>query len=192
MMNGVYIDVFVYYKTADSPAAQERHINQVNRSRKLIALHWATQPKIQAKKTRLVRILYPIVKKIPFSWIHKYNQRVLNKYESKNTHYRFDSTGFNLKKVGAVPDEWFHGTVDIDFCGEKFPIPAHYDDYLRHWFGDDYMSLLPVSARASVHDVVRIDLGQYLFDETKHDPRFRDVDIRGELFEQIPDSDKTV
>lgn len=52
------------------------------------------------------------------------------------------------------------------------------------------MELLPVSGRKSVHDVVRIDLGQNLFDETMHDNAFRDVDLRGELYETYKQTTK--
>ncbi|MCD8119013.1 MAG: LicD family protein [Lachnospiraceae bacterium] len=188
MMNGVYIDIFIYYKTADRPGKQKKHIRQIKFMRNVLGAHWSLKPK-KTRYKHLYPIVWRIIKKIPWKWVHKYNRHVLEKYEKKNTHYRLDSTGFNLVKVGAVPDEWFHGTVEAEFCGRKFPILEHYDDFLRHWYGNHYMELLPLSDRKSVHDVVRIDLGQNLFDETMHDPRFRQADVRGELFEKIPGSE---
>ena len=105
------------------------------------------------------------------------------KYSWRDTRYGIDG-GFDLEVGRAVRDGWFHGTVDGEFCGHTFPILEHYNDYLSHWYSSHYMELLPISARASVHDVIRIDLGQNLFAETAHDKRFRDVDLRGELFEK--------
>lgn len=182
MMNGVYIDIFVYYKTSDHPFFQKLHIRHINAVRRLIGIRWADKPRKNIHYYFSI-VALPIMRLFPFMWLHKYYMHVLKRYEKKGTHYRVDSMGFNLKKVGAVPDEWFHGTIETNFCGLKLPILEHYDDYLRHWYGEHYMDLLPLSGRKSVHDVVRIDLGQYLFDETKHDPAFRDVDLRGELFE---------
>lgn len=184
MMNGVYIDVFIYYKTSDHPFFQKLHIRHINAVRRLIGIRWADKPRKNIHYYFSI-VALPIMRLFPFIWLHKYYMHVLKHYEKKNTHYRVDSMGFNLKKVGAVPDEWFHGTIETDFCGLRLPILEHYDDYLRHWYGEHYMELLPLAGRKSVHDVIRIDLGQNLFDETKHDAAFRNVDLRGELFEHL-------
>lgn len=179
MLNGVYIDVFVYYKTSNNKFFQKLHIKQIALLRKAIGIRWA----IRKKPSRLYNIAFTISHWFPAKWYDKYYRHVLMKYNRrKSSKYRVDG-GFNLEKVGAFPDEWFHGTQEAEFCGRKFPIPVHYKEYLTHWFGPNYMSLLPVTDRISVHDVVRIDLGQNLFEETRKDPRFRDVDLRGELYE---------
>lgn len=180
MLNGVYIDVFLYYKTANSPRKQQKHIKQVRTARNLLGIRWADR---KYQKGRFYRLCWDISHKLPDSWFDKYYRHVCMKYDKKNTDYRIDG-GFNLEVAGAVPDEWFHGTVDATFCGHTFPILEHYNDFLTHWYSSHYMELLPVDGRKSVHDVVRIDIGQNLFDETKHDPRFRDVDLRGELYEE--------
>ncbi len=182
MMNGVYIDVFVYFKTSNIPFMQKFHLWYIQVVRRLIGLRWADRPRKNLHYYKSM-VALPIMRLFPFLWLHKYYIHVLSWYEKRKTHFRVDSMGFNLKKVGAVPDEWFHGTVEAEFCGKKYPILAHYNDFLSHWYTNKYMELLPVSSRKSVHDVVRIDLGQNLFDETTHDPAFRDVDLRGELFE---------
>lgn len=178
MLNGLYIDVFVYYRTANTEFFQKKHIREIHELRKLIGIRWA----IRKKKGIRYRISYNITHLFPASWFDKWYRHVLMKYNWRKTKYRVDG-GFNLERVGALPDEWFHGTVDATFCGHTFPILQNYDSYLRHWYGDEYMKLLPPGKRQSVHDVVRIDLGQNLFDETRKDKRFRDVDLRGELYE---------
>lgn len=179
MLNGVYIDVFLYYKTANSPSAQQRHIRQVRRWRNLLGIRWADR---KYQKGKFYRFCWDVTHKIDGKFFDKKYRKVCMKYDKKDTAYRIDG-GFNLEKAGAVPDEWFHGTVDATFCGYTFPILEHYDDFLTHWYSSHYMELLPVDGRKSVHDVVRIDIGQNLFDETKNDARFRDVDLRGELYE---------
>ncbi len=179
MLNGVYIDIFIYYKTADSEKKQQRHIRKLTKIREWLAVCWHIRP---VKKAFRYRIRYKISRHISHAWLDKYYRKVLMKYDRKNTAFRVDG-GFNLEKAGAVPDEWFHGTTDAEFCGYTFPILKHYDEFLSHWYSKQYMSLLPITERKSVHSVVRIDLGQNLFDETIHDSRFRDVDLRGELYE---------
>lgn len=179
MLNGVYIDVFLYYKTADTAKAQQKHIKQVRRWRNLLGIRWADR---KYQKGRFYRFCWDVTHRINGDYFDKKYRKVCMKYDKKDTKYRIDG-GFNLEKAGAVPDEWFHGTVDATFCGHTFPILEHYDDFLTHWYSSHYMELLPVDGRKSVHDVVRIDIGQSMFDETMHDPRFRDVDLRGELYE---------
>ena len=167
MLNGVYIDVFVYYRTSDKPFLQKLHLSHIAAARELLAIKWGTKNR-KSPHPLFARIFYYVTKITPFSWLHRYHHHVIALYEKRNTHYRLDSTGFNLSKVGAVPDEWFHGTTEGTFCGRTFPILAHYNEYLSH----------------SVHKVKRIDLGRNLFDETLDDPGFHELDLRGELFEQ--------
>lgn len=189
MMNGVYIDVFVYFKTSNIPAIQKFHLWYINVVRRLIGLRWADRPRKHLHYYKSM-IALPIMRLFPFAWLHKYYIHVLSWFEKSKSSYRVDSMGFNLKKVGAVPDEWFHGTVEAEFCGKKYPILARHDDFLKHWYGQRYMELLPVSGRKSVHDVVRIDLGQTMFPETVHDPKFRNVDLRGELYETYNENER--
>lgn len=178
MLNGVYIDVFVYYKTSNKKFWQNMHIKQLAIMRQAIGIRWA----IRKKPSRLYNILFTISHWFPAKWYDNYYRHLLMKYNRRKTNYRIDG-GFNLEKVRAFPDEWFHGTIDAEFCGKKYPILEHYKEYLTHWYSKNYMKLLPITDRISVHDVVRIDLGQNLFEETRKDPRFRDVDLRGELYE---------
>ena len=180
MANGVYIDIFVYYKTSDKPFMQKIHLNLIRIWRRVLGIRWADRPRRGFHYTAS-KILLPIMRLIPFRWYHLFYNKLLNLYEKRNTHYRIDS-GFNLMKCGAFPAEWFDETIDVDFCGHRYPIPKRYDEYLRHWYGNHYMELLPISGRVSVHDVIRIDLGHRLLKETENGP-FHRADLRGELYE---------
>ena len=71
MMNGVYIDIFVYYKTSDNPLLQKLHIKHIQLVRKFIGLRWALR-KRKSKYGFLFTAAFKIIKKIPFSWFHKY------------------------------------------------------------------------------------------------------------------------
>lgn len=184
MANGVYVDVFVYYKTSDRPAMQKLHLRMIQMGRLLLSARWVKRMP-QGFKRLPVRLALRCMKVIPFSWYHRLYVGILNLYQKRNTHHRIDS-GFNLMKCGAFPAEWFDETVDKEFCGRKYPIPARYDDYLRHWYGAHYMEWLPICDRTSVHDVVRIDLGRHLTEETECKP-LSPNDLRGELYEKPMD-----
>ena len=159
---------------------QKIHLNLIRIWRRVIGIRWADRPRKGYHYTAS-KILLPIMRIVHFRWYHLFYKKLLGMYEKRNTHHRIDS-GFNLMKCGAFPAEWFDETIEVDFCGHKYPIPARYDEYLRHWYGNHYMELLPISSRTSVHDVIRIDLGRYLTPETENG-NFHHADLRGELYE---------
>ena len=49
-----------------------------------------------------------------------------------------------------MPREWFESYTELAFEGKRYPVIAHYDDYLQRLFGD-YMQLPPEEQRVSRH-----------------------------------------
>ena len=183
MHNGVYIDIFVYYKTSDDPKKQQRHIRQIEIMRRILGMRWVNKPRRNLHYYKSL-VLLPIMRLFPTTFFRHLYIRLLEKYEKKDTHYLIDGSGFNLSNVGAFPREWFDEITYRDFCGHSLPVLARYDDYLKHWYGEKYMELLPFSSRNSVHDVIRIDLGDKLFEETANG-NFHQMDFRGELYDKM-------
>ncbi len=56
---------------------------------------------------------------------------------------------------GPMPSRWFGGGALMDFEGKKYFIPADYDAYLKHVFGN-YMQLPPVEKRKG-HSFMFVD-----------------------------------
>ncbi len=50
------------------------------------------------------------------------------------------------QKSWAAPGEWFSETDELEFCGQRFQVPAGYDAYLRMKYGD-YMQVPDVESR---------------------------------------------
>ena len=183
MQNGVYIDIFVYYKTSDKPKKQQRHIRKIMIMRRILGMRWVNKPRRKIHYYKSL-VMLPIMRLFPTTFYRHLYIRLLEKYEKKNTHFLIDGSGFNLQNVGAFPREWFDEITYRDFCGHSLPVLKRYDDYLKHWYGEKYMELLPFSSRNSVHDVIRIDLGDRLFPETDGG-NFHQMDFRGELYEKL-------
>lgn len=57
--------------------------------------------------------------------------------------------------------EWFEGYVEGSFEGLKIRLPADYDSFLKHLFGD-YMQLPPADRRVTHHSRVYINLKEAL------------------------------
>ena len=88
----------------------------------------------------------------------------------------------NIHK-GAFPEKWFYSLIEVDFEGMKLPAPLYFDEYLKHFYGENYMRTIPESKRQSGRKILRIDLGKYLYDETA-DKKAHAKDAKGELFEK--------
>ena len=86
--------------------------------------------------------------------------RVIQKYNAKNTRYLYDGTGEHLRH-GAFPAEWLEDMEYVDFNGLQFPIPKRYDEYLKYSYGN-YKEWIPASLRKAGHDIIQVDFGAYL------------------------------
>lgn len=183
MEKGVYVDIFVYYKTSDDPKKQQRHIRQIALMRRFMGIRWVNKRRKKVWYYRSIFLL-PVFRRFSTKTFRHLYIKLLEKYEKKDTHFLIDGTGFNLEKVGAFPKEWFDEVTEHNFEGYSLPVLKRYDDYLSHWYGKHYMELLPISGRCSVHKTARVDLGDKLFAETAGG-KFHQMDFRGELYEQI-------
>lgn len=181
--NGIFIDILVYDRTANSDFFQKLHINSIRFFRRLINIRWVGKARRGIHYTAS-KIMLPIMKKVPFLTYHYFFEKALQMFDfKKNSKFLIDGVGQNLEK-GPFPMEWFEELIDVPYEDMTFKAPKAYDAYLRHWYGNKYMELLPLSSRNSGHALARLDLGRYLYKDTEAMP-IREVDLNGELFEKL-------
>ncbi len=181
--NGIFIDILVYDRTANSDFFQKLHINSIRFFRRLINIRWVGKARRGIHYTAS-KIMLPIMKKVPFLTYHYFFEKALQMFDfKKNSKYLIDGVGQNLEK-GPFPMDWFEELIDVPYEDMVFKAPKAYDAYLRHWYGNRYMELLPLSSRNSGHALARLDLGRYLYKDTENMP-VREVDLNGELFEKL-------
>lgn len=184
--NGIFIDVLVFDKTGNTKKSQKAHIKLVKIFRRLINVRWVNIPR-KGIHYNASRLFLPLMRLVPFGLYHFIHDKVLTMYhKNKNSKYLIDGVGLNLDK-GAFPAEWFGDFIDMPYENMTFKVPVGYDNYLRMWYGDRYMELLPLSARFSGHDLFRLDLGKYVLEETEN-MKAHTNHLLGELYEDAIDA----
>ena len=66
-----------------------------------------------------------------------------------------------------MPLSWFTSVEPATFEGIESFLPVGYDNYLKIWYCENYMELLPLSQRRSVHDYYRLDIVPYADDDAE-------------------------
>lgn len=180
--DGVFFDILVYDQTSNNLTLSKIHIKLIAIMTRLINIRWWNKPR-KSVHYRFTKIALPFMRLVPFRFYHWLFERFVKAYSKrKNAKYVIDSVGQNINK-GRFPKEILAEVEYVDFGSTEAPIPKGWDAYLKHFYGEHYMELLPISQRASGHHIARIDLGGYLFSDHP-DESFRNIDLNGELFEK--------
>lgn len=186
--NGLFIDILVYDKTAKSPKMQKLHTDALRRWTRLMNIRWVNKPRKNVAY-RFSKIALPFMRLVPLKFYHKFFNLMLKWYKNSSSTWAIDGVGQNIER-GAFPIEWLEETVDAPFENTTFPIPKGYDEYLRHWYGSNYMQLLPISTRNSGHILKRIDLGAYATRFGFPEGKFHHASKAGELLDYYDDEIK--
>lgn len=180
--NGIFIDILIYDRTSKNKKLQKMHTNALRRWTRVISIKWANKPRKNVAY-KASKIMLPFMRLVPFKYYHMFFELMLKWYRKTKNPYVIDGVGQNIDK-GAFPIEWLEDTIDVKFENTSFPIPKDYDKYLRHWYGNNYMKLLPYSTRNSGHLLARIDLGPYAYHEDPEQIEFLQASTKGELYDK--------
>ena len=179
MENGIFLDVFVFDKTANSKFLQKLHIYLIVMLRRLIHIRWTKEP-VEGKFAFISRLILPLVCLLPFSFYHSLFERILRFFEkSKSSKYLLDGTGLYIKK-GAFPAEWATGSTDVQFGDGTFPGVKDTNGYLTRWYGEGYITPPEISKRTSGHKISRLDLNGHIFSDTDGGS----FSLKGELYDE--------
>lgn len=166
--HGVFLDILVYDKTSNIKFIQKVHVKLLLIWKRAINIRWVGYPRKNVHY-KLSRLLLPIMRLIPIKWYHYVFETLLKIFNNKsNSKYLIDGVGMNLNK-GPFSIDWFSCLEKVPFEDKIVPIPSGYHEYLKHWYGENYMMLPPKSKRSSGHNIVQIDIGDYLYSKDKKD-----------------------
>lgn len=179
--DGIFVDILIYDQTSNNKIFQKLQTLILSILYDCIIVRWYNVPR-KNFHYRLTKILLPLLRLVPWGVYHGLFEFFSKIYKNKkDAEWLIDTVGKKLKD-GPLPKAGLEDTVYVDFNGIKAPIPVDYTGYLNYAYGPDYMQMPNLSNRCCPHNFARIDLGKYIFDE-KGQTAFRDVDLRGELFE---------
>ena len=170
MPKGISVDIFVFDNAPKNPS---RFFKKLMRKRLLMNVRWKNRAR-KDKAYLLSKLLLPILRlKSMNSYSASYDKAV-RKYEHTETGFVLPPATDHTYR-GSMPKEWFSEVIPASFEGVDTFIPKGYDNYLKIWYGENYMTLLPLSLRQSYHDYYRLDTGTHINHSDK------EFDYRGEL-----------
>lgn len=179
--DGVFVDILVYDQTSNFRPLRVMQSFILVVLYYCIILRWYNEAR-RKHKYYATKIILPFLRIFPLGFYHWWFEFFVKLFmNKKDATWLIDSVGKKLKD-GPLPKAGLEDTVYVDFDGIKAPIPVDYTGYLNYAYGPNYMEKPNYGKRKCPHNFLRIDLGKYIFDVKGGTP-FREVDLRGELYE---------
>lgn len=155
---GIFLDIFPLDEISSNAIERGLKCLKINIYRKIFKLMFLKDGKSISKPKKIIKNL---IKKI----FRRENYiKMYKKYENtcKNVIFKsgtVDKVSYTkkLKEYKYIPKEYFNDEINIEFENTIIPIPKEYDNILKKYFGNNYMTPIHVST----------DHGQVIFDTEK-------------------------
>lgn len=174
MHKGISIDIFVADSVPADPKAAYRFWKGLMRRRMVMNVRWKNTAR-HDKAYLLSKLLLPFLRLRSMDSYSRSYEKAVRKFEHKNTGWVMPASSDHIYR-GTFPTETFSEVIPYRFDDVDTFIPKGYEDFLKAWYTDDYMDMLPLCAQNPFHDYYRLDLGSHIQPES--DKRF---DYMGEL-----------
>lgn len=178
MLKGISMDIFVFDKTSDNASMQKLHYKSLMALRLMMNVRWKNCAR-KDKSYLLSKVMLPILRLFSMDTYSKWYDKLLRKYEKRNTSTVLPPAT-DHKWRGVMPKSWFESVIDTQFEDVMSYIPVGFDDYLKQWYCEDYMELLPLSKRVGSHDFYRLDIGNEI-KLSKDNSQQKHYNYKGEL-----------
>lgn len=160
MHQGIFIDIFVHDHSSNNKIGQKLHVFETLFARSMVFHKWENTPMHFYGKLKFVcKLVTAFIRKNSFEKLEQIQDKVIQKYNKKNTKYLYDGTGEHLRH-GAFPAKWLDKTAYLEFNGKMFPVPEKYHEYLQYSYGN-YENWIPASLRKAGHDIIQVDFGTF-------------------------------
>jgi lipopolysaccharide cholinephosphotransferase len=164
MPKGISIDIFVADNVPADPKAAYRFWKKLMRKRMIMNVRWKNTAR-KDKAYLLSKLLLPILRLRSMDSYSRSYEKAVRKYENKDTGWVMPASS-DHKYRGTFPVETFSEVIPYRFEDVDTFIPVGYDDFLKAWYTDNYMDMLPLCEQNPFHDYYRLDLGSNIDPES--------------------------
>lgn len=134
---GLWVDVFPYDYGANTRQEAKKLSNKNHFYKKFFQV--GISGELSLKEKILKAIAFPVYKLIT-QGDYKYWIKKMLKVPSASPTRLVGDVIWIYDERDMYPKEWFDDLIDVEFEGEKFKAPSHYDEYLTQFYGE-YMKL---------------------------------------------------
>lgn len=164
MPKGFSIDIFVYDRVPDDPKKWHKIWKRLMNKRLFMNVRWRNEPRGEGKQRLLSGLLLPILRlKSTDAYSASYD-RATRKYEHSDSNTIMVPATDHIYR-DMMPREWFTEVIPWKFEDVDTFMPKGYDGFLKIWYGDHYMEMLPLYRQTPYHDYYRLDLGTAVTDD---------------------------
>lgn len=161
MPKGFSVDIFVYDRVPDDPKKWRRIWKHLMNKRLFMNVRWKNAPRGEGKARLFSKILLPFLRlKSMDSYSASYD-KATRKYEHSGSNTIMVPATDHIYR-DMMPREWFTEVIPWKFEDVDTFMPKGYDGFLKIWYGEDYMQMLPLYKQTPYHDYYRLDLGANL------------------------------
>ena len=160
MHKGISVDIFVADSVPANPKTAYRFWKGLMRRRMLMNVRWKNIAR-KDKAYLLSRLLLPILRLRSMDRYSRSYEKAVRRYEHKNTG-RVMPASSDHKYRGTFPVSTFEEVIPYRFDDVETFIPVGYQDFLKAWYTESYMEMLPLSEQNPFHDYYRLDLGSHI------------------------------
>lgn len=165
MHKGISVDIFVVDNVPANPKAAYRFWKGLMRRRMLMNVRWKNTAR-RDKAYLLSKLLLPILRLRSMDSYSRSYEKAVRKYERRDTGWVMPASS-DHKYRGTFPVETFSETLPYRFDDVDTFIPVGYQDFLKAWYTENYMDMLPLSEQNPFHDYYRLDVGSHIEEESK-------------------------
>lgn len=150
-LSGVYVDIFPLFSLSDNKIS--RFISEKLRYSRYsrIRLYYTNTEKTSGFRKILAKTIQRI------SDPKKIQKKLYVKYTSPKKNTEKYAAPLIFAEKDFIRSCYVKNSVELEFEGAKYPVPAEYREYLTDTYGD-YMQLPPDDKRVSNHDFLHIKL----------------------------------
>ncbi|MBQ3330987.1 MAG: LicD family protein [Ruminococcus sp.] len=157
MHKGISVDIFVVDNVPADPKAAYRFWKGLMRRRMLMNVRWKNTAR-RDKAYLLSKLLLPFLRLRSMDSFSRSYEKAVRKFERKETGWVMPASSDHQYR-GTFPIETFSEVIPYRFDDVDTFIPVGYKDFLKAWYTENYMDMLPLSEQNPFHDYYRLDLG---------------------------------